>query len=529
MAYSILIVDDEDIIRKGLEHVVSWETLGYTVVGAVASGEEALRFLENGPVDVILADIRMPRLSGIELARLVKLHYQETLVVILSGYDNFSYAQNAIRYGVYHYLLKPCAEEEIIEVFTCLHKEIEKIKERRISFTKMNRIILHEELANLIAGKIPQEETSELQAWKQHYRNAKVGVLLLQLVPDEEIFQSTLANQDFTNPIFSLPLYDSFDSLLDCDGLLAVKLPQERLLCLLPFEGDFVESDIARLFVKLRTLLHKEMPLDVMGLYRVLAAGDSWFDSELKNLVVQADHLFWSSESGVLESVSPDHLETHGKAYVLPVPTTLAKELCSRKKSGSVQDDAASIDSVPLAETDNPVVWMQDYLAVLKGAIELGGADSSSITTVGDAVLPLVRCCSTRSRILQLASSLGKFACQMITSHKDRCYSKNIRDALQLIEQRYQSNVNLEELSRELGLTSTYLSKLFKREVGVKFKEYLLEKQISEAKRMLRETNDKIYEIAEAVGYSDQHYFSDVFKRCTTLTPLEYRKVAPNA
>ena len=131
--------------------------------------------------------------------------------------------------------------------------------------------------------------------------------------------------------------------------------------------------------------------------------------------------------------------------------------------------------------------------------------------------------------MLQLATALGEFACQTIASHKDRCYSKNIRDALQLIEQRYQGNVNLEELSRELGLTSTYLSKLFKREVGVNFKEYLLEKQISEAKRLLRETNGKIYEIAEAVGFSDQHYFSDVFKRCTTLTPLEYRKVAPDA
>jgi len=529
MAYSILLVDDEEVIRKGLEHVVAWEDLGYTVVGAVASGEEALRFLEKEPIDVILADIRMPRISGIELARLVKLNYPETRVVILSGYDNFSYAQNAIRYGVYHYLLKPCAEEEIIEVFTRLHKEIEKLKQRKLSVTKMNRILLQEELANLVAGKISYEEAPGMQAWKHQFRHANTGVLLLQLVPGEDIFLSALAHRQFTDPIFSLPLYDAFDSHLEREGLLAIRLPQERFLCLLPSEGAGAKAAIIQLFGELRTLLRKDMPLDLMGLYGADGEGESWSDTSLRNLVGYADRLFWDSPLGTLEAVPADRLKAHVKPYLLPVPTALAKDICTRKRNGPVVDDPTHPDSTPIVEVGSPVTWMQDYLGALKENIELGGANPAPMATIGDSVLPLVRCCATHARVLQLATALGEFACQTIASHKDHCYSKNIRDALQLIEQRYQSNVNLEELSRELGLTSTYLSKLFKREVGVNFKEYLLEKQISEAKRLLRETNEKIYEIAEAVGFSDQHYFSDVFKRCTTLTPLEYRKVAPDA
>jgi two-component system response regulator YesN len=523
MVYSILIVDDEDVIRKGLEHVVVWGTLGYTVVGAVASGEEALRFIEKAPVDVILTDIRMPRISGIELARLVKINYPETRVVILSGFDHFSYAQNAIRYGVYHYLLKPCAEEEIIEVFTRLHKEIENLKERKVSVTKMNRIILQEELANLIAGKINQDEVKELYSWQQQVRYASVGALLLQLVPNEEIFQAALANQEFANPLFGLPLYDSFDSLLDREGLLVINLSQDRYLCFITCEGPKAEIAIGQLFDELKLHLHKDMPLDIMGLYCLYTQGAFWLDPNLQKLVAQAPYLFWKSEPGSLEFIPQDKLKAINHPYLLPIATALAKEIFKSKKTGFAPD------SVPLAEMVSPVVWMQEYLTVLKETVELGGADSGPIETVGDAVLPMVRCCATHARTLNFATALGELAYQTIVKHKNRCYSKNIRDALQLIEQRYQCNVSLEELSRELGLTSTYLSKLFKREVGVNFKEYLLEKQISEAKRLLRETNGKIYEIAGAAGFSDQHYFSDVFKRYTTLTPLEYRKVTPDA
>ncbi len=115
--YRVLIADDEEIIRTGLSTMVDWRALGFRVVGAVANGVAALDFMGQEPVDVVLADIRMPRLTGLEMARKLKDIHSSVKVVILSGYDSFPFAKEAIEQGVFSYLLKPCKAAELIEVF----------------------------------------------------------------------------------------------------------------------------------------------------------------------------------------------------------------------------------------------------------------------------------------------------------------------------------------------------------------------------------------------------------------------------
>lgn len=114
--YSVLIVDDEDVIRRGLKIALPWEEHGFTVVGAVSGSVEALQHLERSPVDVLITDIRMPRVSGLELGRVVCERYPQTKIVILSGYSSFAYAREAIQYRVFGYLLKPSKEAEIVEL-----------------------------------------------------------------------------------------------------------------------------------------------------------------------------------------------------------------------------------------------------------------------------------------------------------------------------------------------------------------------------------------------------------------------------
>ncbi len=520
MAYTILIVDDEEVIREGLKQVVSWETLGYHISGAVPSGEEALRFLERNPVDVVLADIRMPRISGIELARLVKLNYPDTRVIILSGYDNFSYAQNAIRYGVYHYLLKPCAEEEIIEVFTRLHGEIDRIKARQLSALRMHRIMSSEELANLIAGKIAIEEARELLQWKLRHAHDGLAVMLLQTLPDEEMF-GTLLTEDL--PHLALPPYDGCEQELEQRDAITVKLGSERNLCVIPCVLGTEEETVTTLFSSLKS---HASGLCLMGFVMLGILPDRWQDWQLNRMLAHADSLVWNGLPDTMLFVQPHTIGEGVEPYMLPDPAILATHICFQKRDGL----ELHWHAIPHAPWLSPVTWFQEYGKLLREAVGQCGADFTNVAAYLDGITSLLSATVLTAQMFeQLCNSVGMRACRCIDQHKDTCYSKSIRDALSLIEQRYQNNVNLEELSRELGLTATYLSKLFKREVGVNFKEYLLEKQMTEAKRLLRETNDRIYEIAEAVGFSDQHYFSEVFKRSTSLTPLEYRKVRSDA
>lgn len=526
MSYSILIVDDEDVIREGLKQVVAWEKLGYSVVGTVSSGEDALRFLEDHAVDVLLTDIRMPRISGIELARLVKANYPETSVVIISGYDNFSYAQNAIRYGVYHYLLKPCAEEEILEVFGRLYGEIARTKERKLSSRKLDKLLVQEELANMVAGKIPIEEARALLSWINRSSTGSLRVVLLQLLPDDEFFASALNEQNYAQIIIDQPLYESFDKQLDTGDSLVLKLPLERFLVISVTDENGDSFSVDSWFNQVRTNLHDNMPLAVMGIHTKYSDEGMSLDKLLHALLRYVPHLLWENKLGMLKWIPIKQFEGPlSNPPLLPDPGLLAKVMCSSKNDEIDTNTMGLFESIERVEFSTAIAWLQAYLKSLREIVEPSGTDFSPVEMLGEHLMGFVECCATEKRMRQIATRLGEVACHAVLSHKNRCYSKNIRDALQMIDKRYQNNLNLDEVSRELGLTSTYMSKLFKREVGINYKEYVLEKQMSEAKRLLRETNDKIYEVAEAVGFGDQHYFSDVFKRSTTLTPLEYRKV----
>ncbi|MGD1833902.1 MAG: response regulator transcription factor [Sphaerochaetaceae bacterium] len=528
MSYSVLIVDDEIVIREGLKQVVSWEDIGFSVIGAVSSGEEALRVIETTDVDVVFTDIHMPRISGIELARLIHVNHPDIRVVILSGYDYFSYAQKAIRYGVYHYLLKPCAEEEVVDVFTRLKGELDTQREHEMSVKMLGKHLVQEQLSDLISAKISLEDAPELSEWV--YSHIPFYIVLLQIAPDEKLFISALQDKEFFGSLKEFSVPDLFKAIDVEDVGLIASSGHYRFFCLVKKEKG-VKDPVQKWFYAIRDRIRSDTHFDLVGSYCMVSEEVVIRQQLFYKIRGIENILLWHIDYGCLKEFDCrkiDHYTTN--LISLPNPEVLAKILCDPK---IYQKDSSDKDGI-FTQTDSvyvtdPAEWMRTFSDALERFVERTTGDSSRITQFIKSVLPLVSCCLSGQMIKEICMKMGYIACNAISDHKSNCYSKNIRDALDLIDRKYKNNISLEELARELGLTSTYLSKLFKREVGIKFKEYILQKQMDEAKRLLRETNDKIYEIAEAVGFSDQHYFSDVFKRMTSLTPLEYRKVGVDA
>ncbi|UZQ85164.1 response regulator [Thermoclostridium stercorarium] len=124
--YKVLLVDDERIIREGIASLINWKNCGFELIGAAESGIEALHMIKTYKPEVVITDIKMPALNGLELMAEVKKDYPETIFVVLSGYGEFDYANEAMKYGVRHYLLKPCNENQIMEALSDVHSELEK-------------------------------------------------------------------------------------------------------------------------------------------------------------------------------------------------------------------------------------------------------------------------------------------------------------------------------------------------------------------------------------------------------------------
>ena len=123
--YKLFIADDEAIIREGLRCLLDWETLGFTIAGEAANGDAALQFLLSETPDLVLLDIRMPGMSGLDVVRIAREHGYDGKVVILSGYSDFNYARTAIRYGVLSYLTKPIDEDELLEIVTQIRHQLD--------------------------------------------------------------------------------------------------------------------------------------------------------------------------------------------------------------------------------------------------------------------------------------------------------------------------------------------------------------------------------------------------------------------
>lgn len=150
--YKLFIADDEAIIREGLRCLLDWETLGFTIAGEAANGDAALQFLLSETPDLVLLDIRMPGMSGLDVVRIAREHGYDGKVVILSGYSDFNYARTAIRYGVLSYLTKPIDEDELLEIVTQIRNQLDSDASARDSSAHYRQKAYDSIIRDLLAG-----------------------------------------------------------------------------------------------------------------------------------------------------------------------------------------------------------------------------------------------------------------------------------------------------------------------------------------------------------------------------------------
>lgn len=360
----ILIVDDEPIVREGLKNNVSWQELDLRVVGCEANGKSALDVFNREQPDIILTDIRMPFMDGLELTREVKKLDPLVVVILLSAYDDFKYAQQAIRLGAFDYILKPI--------------DIDTLKE-----TVRRAVLKRKELLDKKKEPLPSLNKEDLKFFKAEYYK------------------------------YPLKLEEKLSK--------AIK------------RGD------------------KDLALNIFN--------DIWNEFHDKN-----------------------YTEDFIKRWGLELVAVITRSLIEIGENADIL----------FKETDP---WRQ--------ISEL----------------------STKEKLREWMGNIIEVVCEYVSLTKNSKNRKLIDEAIKLIQENYSDlNISLNSIAEKLYITPNYLSTLFKSEMGVTFSDYLTACRIEKAKELLKDVKVKIYEVAEAVGYTDQHYFSKVFKNITGFTPKEYRE-----
>lgn len=508
---TLFIADDEKNIRDGLKCILEWETLGFTLCGEAANGEEALSGILKAHPSLVLLDIRMPKLSGIDIVRIAREQGYTGKFIILSGYSDFSYAQAAIRYGVEYYLTKPIDEDELLEVITTIKKAIDQ--ERRTSDNialyreKAKDVILHE----LITG-----------TWKT---NSSTGMSSadfqgMELVSD--IYQVIICEQ-----FGAIPIYKdySFAELLNItnsnnryfehfseDGRDIILL--KGSFALRRFE-DFLNHYEKTNFPFFLAYGHPVKNLDEIYLSYEEAAALT----KRRFFCTQGQHTLGYQELPVMLTRNNRISDIELNKY--------CTELTNYLQANNRRQVASTFFSLEeyLYNADNSIesvkLFLTDLFLQLKECVSKIYNSSRISFPTNSAIISYIGSCNYLYEIILYISGQVK---SVMDNNDSSSRDSILEDILYYIDNNYNKNLKLETIAPLFGYNSAYLGKLFTKAIGENFNSYVDHRRIEHSKELLEHQNIKVYEVSEQIGYKNVDYFHKKFKKYVGISPAEYRR-----
>ena len=521
MSYKVFFVEDEIITREGIRDNVDWCASGFEFCGEAADGEIALPLLRMAQPDVLITDIKMPFMDGLQLSKIVRERMPGVKIIILSGHDEFEYAQQAIKLGVTDYLLKPVTVQSLQ---TALQKLIVQLDQERKEQADLKRLQeqVDENLAtlrerflfNLIVGTISPTEVIEkgqalgLDLSARHYL---VVILKIELGDRSELYdhdeyqrvQNIVIGLIEKNPDVFMLKRDWGDLILMMKGSTSEYLEEER---------DSLLDEIGRMIAKTRYKL-------VVG----MGATKQQTADICQSFVEALAHI--QNPAGENKPGANQILE---RVELLKVDK-LAVENYLRSGVKNEFDEFVHAYLQPLGETALNSNLIRNYifvdvvLAIAKLVNDLGGDVDKVIPELSSIEMIM----SNIKSIEQLREQVYKILCSALAyrdSQPNGQYKSLIRRAKEYLEHHYtDSELSLNEMAAQANISASHFSVVFSQETGQTFKEFLTEIRINKAKELLRMTALRSAEIAYQVGYNDPHYFSSVFKKNTGFSPIEFR------
>lgn len=500
----ILIVEDEMKIRNGMAKLITAHT-NHTMIGEARNGKEGLEMILRFHPELVITDIRMPQMDGLEMVEEVKKLGIGCHIIVLSGYSDFEYAQKALRFGVDDYLLKPLAPEDVIGMLDKIQTRLDEEEKNQAETAEGVMRTL------LLESHQPTEREFEL-LYKSGGFQKNGGFFLLA---------GYLGN---TNACYVNSLSELFDKL--SSGTEDIRMHYvmlenlQQMFCV--FQGNWTEQELyERLQRRLYLNLNKEeQPVWVLGTM-----------NSLEEMVERAKELYDLQQCGmylgyrriITENLKQD-IQTEEFLYPKQMEIQIRNAVC-----GGVADQIL-VCAEKFVEIVSRGIWEPRYYRQayrkMYHFLENLMQDMDSAVYKAFQNLDMERQITDAVTLGELEQCFRK----VIQQISDACEKKDdirnyvILRAINYIKDHYQENISLEQLAVYLEITPEYLSTLFNKEMGVNFTAFLKQFRISHAKRLLRGTEKRIYEIAAEVGYHDPKYFNRVFKEETGVSPGDYRQ-----
>ncbi len=502
----ILIVDDELQIRSGLAEGLPWENQGFTEVLTAENGTEAFRvFCEHRP-EIIITDIRMPGIDGIELSRKIMELDSAVKIIVLSGHSEFSYAQSAIKIGVADYMLKPINIQELLEKVSYCKQEVLRIRQNTNLLQAHAKLKQTEHIEEIVkrSGSIAGDDLLFIKSYTSMVESDEVFVAYISVddALEEERATAVIATINAVETLkmtrISLLFTDSQGLFLICPGFMR-KNTELRLKDFQSEHNKCLSTTISIALgdtTSLSMLANSYMQAVVsMGhrLYKGAASFINW--RSIKDFETFSGHLRFDSErladdvANLRAELVQSAMDSLFKQY---------KERCLTNVE-PLQTLCLGLKNLICTTLDNMGVAHNEYKQDLP--------DYHTIDSYAHWVNQLCESFENKTAVF---------------SQKN--YSREIIRVVDYIVRFYSEDISLDQMADLVGRSKAHLSTKFKRERGISFVEHLNQVRIEAACKLLLSTDDLTYEISEQVGFNDYKYFHKVFKNTTGHSPTQYRK-----
>lgn len=541
--YKLILVDDEEEERKGIINKIEWDKYGFEIVGEAENGIEALEIAERVEPDIVITDIRMPFMDGLTLCSKIRNMHPNTKIIILTGFDQFEYAQKAIKFDVIEYILKPVSSRELLEVLIKVKKkmddeiaqkkDIEILKEY---YNKSFPVLRHTFLCSLVTKKIRKDEILEkLDTYDIKIMGKIFAVALISInfnkIEDAYSLSDIRENDIKFNENIE---YVKLGVLNVCEEIvekyeIGISFMNEDFIVLILSNTD----DNNDIFMSRILLILEEIRQSIKKFYNISCT------IGIGSLFKEIDFISNAYKSAA-SAVSYGSIIDDNIIYIEDVePQTLQeaifdqfkeKKLSNSIKFGTKNEMVEIIEGLFKEIVDSKMSYKNYHIfligiinTILKVIQDLHIDLDNIFDDNYDMFYEILKIKEIKEVELRLIDICLKIKSKIV-KERQNSYKQIVQASIKYINENYNdSELSVEKVCKILHVSPAYFSTIFKKETKCTFVNYLTNIRMEVAKELLRTTDYKTLEIARRVGYSEPNYFSYCFKKNFNISPSDYR------
>lgn len=532
--YRLVMIEDELIVRRNIIKKVKWDECGFEIVGEAENGKEGLEIIESLNPDVIISDIEMPFMDGLELASIVREKYPTMKIILLTGFDEFKYAQKAIELNVIEYILKPVSLEDMVKVLKKVRLQLDKeISEKedieilKSHYLESIPIIRANFLNTLITNKQDREEVIGRAAGLNLNLNGDMFLLSVISIDKNSIGGTNFKYEDFELLKFAI-LNTTEEIIMKYDVGVAFCYENYVAIIFSFDENDkvYILNKTFRILEEIRQNIEKYMKLTVtIGIGNFCSQIENISDSYISAIAALDYRLVIGNNRLIyIEDLEPKNHEKvvfdDNKEHLLLTSIKVGSE---EEVNNAIEKTFDEIIEVKASFSDYQVYVLELLAAIVKVTKELE-VDMGTIFGQNYNLFHEMFKFNTIDEVKGWFKKICLKLMNFISVRRTNSCKMHVERAKGYIKGNYKnSELSINEVSNFLHISPSYFGAIFKEETSETFSSFLLKVRMENAKDLICTTSFKNFEIAERVGYADQHYFSYCFKKYFKVSPNEFR------